>query len=164
MRGFSRFQKIDPIICGKRPVVVFTGSIQPCKWFLMEKTAHSVTACHFLQNTHHNLVMICCNIYRGINRSQLMLCRSNLIMLCLGCHAQLPALLIYFFHICGNSLTDGSEIMIVHLLSLRRHCSEKSTACINQVFSLHIFLFINKEVLLFSTNGRCNTFGCSISK
>ncbi len=38
-----------------------------------------------------------------------------------------------------NSLTDSSEVMVIHLLSFRRHSSKKSSACINQVFSLKPF-------------------------
>ena len=83
-----------------------------------------------------------------------MLCRGNLIVLCLGCHAQLPALFIDLFHIGRNSLADGSKIMIIHLLTLRRHCTKQSSSCICKVFSLKPFLFINEEILLLCTYRR----------
>ena len=160
----TRLQKIDSVISSQGPVIVLTGTIQACKRFLVKQTAHAVTACHLFQDTHHDLVVICCNINRCIDWRKLMLCRCNLIVLGLGCNSQLPALFIYFFHICGNSLTDGSEIMVIHLLSFRRHGSEKSASGVNQILSLHIFLFINKEILLLCTNRWCHSPGGRISE
>ena len=148
MRCFARIQKIDSVICGKRPVVMLTGAIHTCKWFLMKDTAHSMAAGNLFKNTHHHLVLVCCDIDRCINRCKLMLCRSNLIMLCLCRNSKLPAFFIYLFHVCGNSLTDTSKVMVIHFLSLRRHSSKKSSACIDQVFSLKPFLFIDQEIFL----------------
>ena len=130
----------------------------------MKQAAHTMATCNFFEDTHHDLVVICCNIYRCVDRCQLMLCRCNLIVLCLCCYAQLPALLVDFLHVCGDSLTDGSEIMVIHLLSFRRHGSEKSASGVNQILSLHIFLFINKEILLLCTNRWCHPFGGRISE
>ena len=108
-------RRLIPSSVVRDQLLCFTGTIQACKRFLVKQTAHAVTACHLFQDTHHDLVVICCNINRCIDRRKLMLCRCNLIVLGLGCNSQLPALFIYFFHICGNSLTDGSEIMVIHL-------------------------------------------------
>ena len=148
MRCFARIQKIDSVICGKRPVVMLTGTVHTCKWFLMKDTAHSMTAGNLFKDTHHHLVLVCCDIDRCINRCKLMLCRSNLIMLCLCRNSKLPAFFIYLFHVCGNSLTDTSEVMVIHFLSLRRHSTKKGSACIDQVFSLKPFLFIDQEIFL----------------
>ena len=158
MRSFSRLKKVDPVIRRQGPVVVLTGTVNSCKRFLMKQAAHTMAACNFFEDTHHDLVVICCNIYRCVDRCQLMLCRCNLIVLCLCCYAQLPALLVDFLHVCGDSLTDGSEIMVIHLLSLRRHSTEKSSSCIDQIFSLEPFLLINQEILLLSSNGRSYFF------
>ena len=87
-----------------------------------------------------------------------MLCRCNLIVLCLCGNAHLPQLNVDLLHKGSNSLTDGSEIMVIHLLSLRRHSTEKSSSCIDQVFSLEPFLLINQEILLLSSNGRSYFF------
>ena len=42
--------------------------------------------------------------------------------------------------------------------------SEKSASGVNQILSLHIFLFINKEILLLCTNRWCHPFGGRISE
>ena len=145
----ARIQKIDSVICCQRPVVVLTGTIDTCKRLLMKQAAHTMTACYFLEDTHHDLVVVCSDIYRCIDRSQLMLCRSNFIVLRLRSYTEFPALFIYFFHIGRNSLTDRTEIVVIHLLSFRRHCTEKSSSGIDQVFSLKPFFFIYKEIFLF---------------
>ena len=164
MRSFSRLKKVDPVICCQGPVIVFTGTVNSCKRFLMKQAAHTMTAGNFFEDTHHDLIVICRNIYRCIDRCQLMLCRCYLIMLCLGCYTQFPALLVDFFHICGDSLTDSSKIMVIHLLSLRRHGTEKSSSCVNQIFSLEPFLLVNQEIFLLSSNGRSYFFGSCISE
>ena len=120
----------------------------------MKQTAHTMTAGYFLKDTHHDLVMVCRNVCRCIDRCQLMLCRCNLIVLCLGCHSQLPAFFINLFHIGRNSLADCSKIVIIHLLTLWRHCTKQSPSCICKVFSLKPFFFINKEILLLRTYRR----------
>ena len=69
MRCLARLQKIDAVICSQRPVIVFTGAVYSCKRFLMKQTAHTVTAGYFLKDTHHDLVMVCRNVCRCIDRS-----------------------------------------------------------------------------------------------
>ena len=133
---------------------MLSGTIDTCKWLFMKKAAHSMTARHFLENPHHHLVVVRCNVCSLINRSKLMLRRSNLVMLCFCRNTKFPALLVYLFHIGGNSLTNRSKIVIVHLLSLWRHCSKKCPACICKVFSLQPFIFIDQEVFLLCTNRR----------
>ena len=77
-----------------------------------------------------------------------MLCRCNLVMLCLCRHTQLPKLYIQFVHEAGNSFLNTAEIMVVHLLPLRRSRTKKSTPCKNQVFSFLIKIFVNQEIFL----------------
>ena len=143
---------------------MLTGPVHTCKWFLMKDTAHSMAAGNLFKDTHHHLVLVCCDVDRCIDRCKFMLCRSNLIMLCLGRDTKFPAFFVYFFHICGNSLTDTSEIMVIHLLSLRRHSTEQCSACVDQVFSLKPFFFIYQEIFLLCTYGWSYFLGSCISK
>ena len=130
----------------------------------MKQAAHTMTACHLFQNAHHHLIVVGCNVGRCVDWSKLMLSRSNFVVLGFCSDSQLPALFIDFFHICGNSLTDSSQIMIVHLLSLWRHCAKQSSACVSQVFSLKPLFFIYKEIFLLCSYRRSYFFGCGISK
>ena len=157
MRSFSRLKQIDTVICSQGPVVVLTGTIQSRKWLFMKQAAHIVAACHLFQNTHHNLVMVCRNIYRCVDWRQLMLCRSNLIVLGLCRNSQFPAFLIYFFHIRRNSLADSSQIMIIHFLPFRRHRTKKGTTGVHQILSLLKFIFIDQKIFLLRAHRRSDT-------
>ena len=150
------FQKIDTVICSQGPVVVLAGTVHSCKWFLVKKTSHTVSAGYFLKDAHHDLVMVCRNIYRCIDWCQLMLCRCYFIMLCFGCYPKLPAFFVYFFHVCGDSLADSSQVMIIHLLALRRHCSEKRSSCVCQILTLKPFFFVDQKIFLLCSNRWCN--------
>ena len=83
-----------------------------------------MTAGNFLQCLHNELVVIDCHVRLCVDRSKLMLCRGHLVVLCLCRNAKLPEFLVDVLHVRTDALTNRSEIVIVHLLSLRRHCSE----------------------------------------
>ena len=108
--------------------------------------------------------MIRSNVGSRIDRSQFMLCRRHLIVLGLCCDAQFPALLIELFHELSDPLTDDSEIVVIHLLSFRRHCPEQCPSCKDQVFSLQIFFFVYKEVFLFRSHRGIDIFYILLSK
>ena len=164
MGRFARIQKIDAVICGQRPVIVLAGAVQAGEGFLMKEAAHSVAAGHFLEDTHHDLVMVCSDIHRRINRRKFVLRRRHFVMLGLGSHAQFPAFLVYFFHVAGNPLADGSQIVVVHLLPLGRHGAEKRPAGIDQVLPLEPFFFINKEIFLFRSYRRSHSLRCGVAE
>ena len=111
---------------------------------------------------HHDLVVVYRDISLRIDRSQLVLCRSNFVMLCLRRNSDFPQLFIDIFHECRNSLRSAR--LFIELLSFRRHCSEQCTSCIDQVFSLFKLLSVYEEILLLRSYGRCNFLRCRISK
>ena len=164
MWGFARIQKIDSIVCSQRPVVMFTGSVYSCKRFFMKQALHSVLTCHTFQCLHYQLIIVNSDVCLCVNGSQLMLRRRNLIVLRLCGHSHFPQFDINVLHKRGNSLTDGSEIMIIHLLSLRRHRAKQGTPCVDQVLSLLEFFSIHQEIFLLRSYGRSNFFGICISK
>ena len=55
---------------------------------------------------------------------------------CLCGYTKLPQLYVYMLHERYDSLADRSEIMVIQLLSFRRHCTKQGTAGKDQVFSL----------------------------
>ena len=136
VRCLARIKQINAVICGDGPVVVLTGTIDSRKWFLMKKTLQSVTLCHLFQSLHNDLVVVCCYVALCIDRCQLMLCRCDFVVLCLCRNTQFPEFFVYFFHKTGNSLTNNSKIMVIELLTFRRHGTKECTSGKNQVFSL----------------------------
>ena len=87
MRRYAGFQKINPVVCRNRPVVVLARSVYARKRLFMQQTLQTMTSRHLLQCLHNELVMIRRHICGRINRSQLMLRRSNLIVLRFRGHA-----------------------------------------------------------------------------
>ena len=164
MGRFTRIQKIDAVIGSQRPVIVLTGTIDPGKRLLMKQTLQAMKISHLLQRLHNQLIVIHSHITLRINGSQFMLTRSHLIVLGLGRHAQLPQLLIYILHEIRNPLADNTEIMIIQLLSFRRHGAKQSPTGKNQILSLQILLPIHQEILLLHTYRRCHTVGGRIAK
>ena len=143
---------------------MLSASIYSGKWFFM-KQAHKPMLCrNLLHDFHGQLVMVCRDVCCCIDRGKFMLCRGNLVMLCLRQNAQLPELLIQFFHIGRNTRLNCSEIMVVHLLSLWRLCAKKSTSRKSKVSPLFIHFFRNKEIFLFRSYGCADTFDTVISK
>ena len=85
-------------------------------------------------------------------------------MLCLGSNPQFPQFLIHVLHICRYFLADGSQVMVIHLLTLRRHSTEESTSCKGQILPLHKILITHQKILLLRSHGRGNFLGSCIAK
>ena len=67
-------------------------------------------------------------------------------------------------HECTDSLADSAEVMVVHLLPLRRHGADQGTACIYEILSLEELLPVYDEIFLLSTNRWCDLVGSRIAK
>ncbi len=54
--------------------------------------------------------------------------------------------------------------MIVHLLPLGRHRPEQGAACIDQIFSLQVFLTVYQEILLLRPHAGHDAVHCEITE
>ena len=93
-----------------------------------------------------------------------MLCRCDLIMLCLCRYTKFPEFFVDILHVSCDTLTDASKVMVIHFLSFWRHCAEQGTAGVDQVFSLQEFLCIYQEVFLLRSYGRSYFLGSGVSE
>ena len=80
-----------------------------------------------------------------------MLSRSNFVVLCLCRNTELPEFLVEFVHVSRNSFLDVTEVVVFKFLTLWRLCTEKCSACDNEVFTFVIKGLVYEEVFLFST-------------
>ena len=160
----TRIKQVHTCICRHGPVVVFTGTVDACKWFFMEQAYKIVAKSHFLHCFHNKLVMIGCNVCCIVDRSKLMLCRCNFIVLCFCCYTQLPEFFIDIIHVCGYTFFNASEIVVIQFLSFRSRCAEECTSCKDQVFSLIVCIFVNEEIFLFRTDTCCYSLCFCIAK
>ena len=85
-------------------------------------------------------------------------------MLCLSKNSELPKLIVEVFHELAYSWLDNSEVVIIELLSLWRHCSEKCSSCIYKVRSLIEHFLINEEILLLRSYACSNVFNILTEK
>ncbi len=69
---------------------MFSRAVYALKWLLMEQTCQTAAAGYLFHGLHHDLVMIHCQVSLGVDRGQLMLRRSHLVMLRFRCHAHFP--------------------------------------------------------------------------
>ena len=98
---------------------MLAASVNTCKRFFMKQTYKTVLYGNLLHNLHCNLVVVGGNIGSCINGCKLMLSGSNLIMLCLCENPEFPQLFVKLIHVCGYSRLDNTEIVVIHLLTLR---------------------------------------------
>ena len=114
----------------------------------MEQADQVVPQGDLLHDLHYQLILIHGNVGGGVDRSQLVLGRSHLVVLRLCQDAQLPELPVQVLHIGRDTGLDGPEVVIVHLLSLGRHGSEERPAGEEQILALQIQIPIDQEVFL----------------
>ena len=125
----------------------------------MKKTCKSLSLGNLLHNLHNNLVVVYCHICRIINSSQLMLCRSHFIVLCLCSNAEFPQLNIQIMHKRANTLSNSSKIMVIKLLTFWSRCAKQGSSCINKVLSGKKIISVHKKIFLLWSYACCN-LGC----
>ena len=94
MRCYTRIQHVDAGVGSQGPVVMFTGTVDTLERFLVEQACHTVTVCDLFHCLHNDLVVVNGKVCLCVDRCQLVLCRSNLVVLGLCGNAQLPELFI----------------------------------------------------------------------
>ena len=111
-----------------------------------------MSACNLLHNLHRKLVVVGCDIGGRIDRCQLVLSWSNLVVFRLCQDTQLPELVIEFLHKGGNSWLDDTKVMVIHFLSLWRLCTEQGTSGKTKVGTLIVHFFCDKEIFLLGSD------------
>ena len=91
----------------------------------MQQTHQAMSGRHLLHDLHGQLVVVGGDVGGTVNRSQFMLRRSYLVVLCLGKDAELPQFPVQIRHILSHPGLDGAEIVIVHLLPFWRLCAKQ---------------------------------------
>ena len=127
----------------------------------MKQALETMAWCGLLHDLHHQLVMVDRKVRLIIDRCQLMLCRCDLVVLRLRGDAELPELHI---HIAHEAMTDGTEVVVIELLALRRHDAEEGTPRIDEVLPLQILVPVDQEILLLCTDGWLHRLRCRVTE
>ena len=98
---------------------MLTASVDALERFFMEQARKTMAVSDLLHHLHNELVVVNGNIDGLKYRSKLMLSRSNLVVFCLCRDAEFPELFVQVLHESFDSRFDGTEVMVIHFLSLR---------------------------------------------
>ena len=112
-----------------------------------------------LQHQHRLLLMIGRDVGVLVNRSQLVLRRSDFVVPRLDRHAELGKLTLGFQHAGEYSIRDRTEVLIFELLTLRRLGSEECPAADVEVRAREVEVAVDQEVFLLGTTGREDVIG-----
>ena len=147
-RSLARRQEVHPCIGLHRPVAVLAASVDAVERFLVENHFQMVLLGHFRHENHQEHVLV--NSLGGLaeHRCALELVRSHLVMSCLARDGQLQCLDFQFLHKCLNSVGDGSEIMVIHLLVLGTFMAHQGASGKHQVGTRRVQACIHQKVLL----------------
>ena len=157
-------QQIHPGVCGNGPVVVLAGTVDPGKGLFMEQAHKIVAGGNLPHDLHGELVVVRGDVCGGVDRGQLMLGRSHLIVLGLRQNSQLPELLIQVVHVGLDPRLDGSKVVIVQLLALGRPGSKQGPARKDQVRTLLKGLLVHQKVFLLRADGGGDPLHIRLSK
>ena len=132
---------------------MLAAAVDPLKGLFMQKTGKTMAVSSFFHQLHDKLVVVDRNIYGFKNRCKLVLCGSHLVMLGFGRDPKLPELLIQFFHKCFHTRLDGTEIVVIHFLSLRSRSAKQCPSTEYKILSFTPCLFIYKKIFLLGAYG-----------
>ena len=86
-----------------------------------------------------------------VDGCQLELVRSHLVVTRLHGNTQLEGLYLQVFHERLHALGDGTEVVVIHLLVLRRIVAHQRATCQHKVGTRRVEAFVDEEVFLLPT-------------
>ena len=98
---------------------MLTASVDAFERLFMEQARETMAVSYLLHHLHDELVVVNGNIDGLKYRSKFMLSRCNLVVLSLCRDAEFPELFVQVLHKRFDSRFDGTEVVVIHFLSLR---------------------------------------------
>ena len=136
------------LACGNRPVVMLARAVDTLERLFMLQADKAVMAGEKLHLLHREQVLVDGSIRIRENRRKLVLRRRNLVVLGLRGNAELPQLVVEFFHELVHRRADSAEVVLFKFLTLARRIAEQRAAGQHKVEALGIILLGDEEVLL----------------
>ena len=142
----------DQLLCLPEPLT-------PANGFSCSRQARPYFGATLLQHLHRHQLMIGGEVGVLEHRRDLVLARRHLVVPRLHRHAHLEQLGLDFRHARQHALRNGAEVLVLHLLPLRRLGAEERAAGVDQVGTREVEVAIDQEVLLLGTAGREHALG-----
>ena len=120
LRSLAWTVEQDARVGRKTPVVVFTGTVDTVERLFVKQYLEAMLAGNLLHQAHQQHVVVDSQVGFLEDRSALKLVRSDLVVTSLAGNAKLQSLNLEVFHEGLNTLGNGSEVVVVHLLVLGR--------------------------------------------
>ena len=120
LRSLAWTVEQDARVGRKAPVVVLTGTVDAVERLFVKQYLEAMLAGNLLHQAHQQHVVVDSQVGFLEDRSALKLVRSDLVVTCLAGNAKLQSLNLKVFHEGLNTLGNGSEVVVVHLLVLGR--------------------------------------------
>ena len=146
--GLARTEQVHARIGSQRPVVVLARSVDPLEGFFVQQHAELVTAGDLVHNGHQQLVVVVGQVGLLVNRSQLELTGSHLVVARLDRNSQLQALVFEVLHKGHHTRRNRPEIVVFQLLVLGRLVSHERTPREHQVGTHGPEALVHEEIFL----------------
>ena len=148
--GFSR---LLPEVVAHAPVQVLARAVDAGERLLVQQAREAVLRRHPPQHLHRHHLVIGGDVGVLEDRRDFVLARRDLVVARLDRHADLVQLALDFDHEGQHALGDGAEVVVLHLLALRRLGAEERAAGVDQVGPVEIELLVDQEVFLLGAAG-----------
>ena len=157
-RCFAGVEQVVALVIGERPVEVLSASIDSRERFFVKKADKTMPLRDFLHDIHKKLIVIGGKIRPFENGGEFILMRRHFVMTGGDRNTELVRLFADFDHEVEHPFLDGTEILILKLLSFRRRCAGKRTAGQNKVATDTVVRFVDQKIFLLGTAGRVDAF------
>ena len=157
-RGVARIEQILGL-GAKRPVVVLARTVDALKGLLVQQADQVVAGGDELHLLHHDQILVDGLVDLAIDRCELMLAGSNLVVLGLGGNAKRPQFIVQVLHIGRDGGADSAKVVLLELLALAGSGTKEGAAGDDQVLALAIGVLLDQEVLLLVAHGRNDLLG-----
>jgi len=144
----SRSHEGGAVVSPERPVVVLSGAVYALEGLFVEQHSEAVGARHLAHERHYEHVVVHRQIALLVYRGKLKLVRCHLVVACLHRYSQFESLYLEVFHERGDTYRDGSEVMILELLVLRRLMTHERASGEKQVRARRIESLVHQKILL----------------
>ena len=142
----------DQLTCLPEPLT-------PANGFSCSRHARPVLGRHAAQRFHRHHLVVGRHVGVLEHRRELVLARRHLVVPRLHRHADLVELGLDFGHAGQHPRRDGAEILVFHLLALRRRGAEERPAGVDEIGPGEVEVAIDQEVLLLGPAGREHALG-----
>ena len=157
-RGVARVEQVLGL-GAKRPVVVLARTVDALEGLLVQQADQVVAGGDELHLLHHDQILVDGLVDLAIDRGELMLAGSNLVVLGLGGNAKRPQFIVQVLHIGRDGGADSAKVVLLELLALAGSSTKEGAAGDDQVPTLAVSVLLDQEILLLIAHGRNDLLG-----